>query len=201
MNEISDDAIMKALGRQMNIAVAKQVVATGNLANLDTPGYRTREVDFEQVLAREVGKATLAGTSGTQLGGATSDGVTVKEAEGLQSRRDGNNVQLDRELLQMTRRPATSPRRRRHCPRSSGSSATRLTRAADVYTLPPHSPPARAHSMPNAARIEVAVSNMANAESTRGPDGQPYRRRDVVLASDPRELIRCRDGPDRTRWA
>ena len=33
-------------------------------------------------------------------------------------------------------------------------------------------------------RIEVAVSNMANAESTRGPDGQPYRRRDVVLAAD-----------------
>ena len=31
------------------------------------------------------------------------------------------------------------------------------------------------------ARIEVAVSNIANAESTRGPDGQPYRRRDVVL--------------------
>jgi len=34
-------------------------------------------------------------------------------------------------------------------------------------------------------RIEVAVSNLANAESTRGPDGQPYRRRDVVLAADP----------------
>jgi flagellar basal-body rod protein FlgC len=33
-------------------------------------------------------------------------------------------------------------------------------------------------------RIEVAVSNMANAESTRGPDGQPYRRRDVVLAPE-----------------
>jgi len=34
-------------------------------------------------------------------------------------------------------------------------------------------------------RIEVAVSNIANAESTRGVDGQPYRRRDVVLASEP----------------
>ena len=34
-------------------------------------------------------------------------------------------------------------------------------------------------------RIEVAVSNLANAESTRGPDGQPYRRRDVVLATEP----------------
>jgi flagellar basal-body rod protein FlgC len=33
-------------------------------------------------------------------------------------------------------------------------------------------------------RIEVAVSNLANADSTRGPDGQPYRRRDVVLAAD-----------------
>ena len=31
------------------------------------------------------------------------------------------------------------------------------------------------------ARMEVAVSNLANAESTRGPDGQPYRRRSVVL--------------------
>lgn len=37
------------------------------------------------------------------------------------------------------------------------------------------------------ARIEVAVSNIANAESTRGPDGQPYRRRDVVLQSEPVE--------------
>lgn len=35
------------------------------------------------------------------------------------------------------------------------------------------------------ARIEVAVSNLANVESTRGPDGQPYRRRDVVLQSAP----------------
>jgi flagellar basal-body rod protein FlgC len=34
-------------------------------------------------------------------------------------------------------------------------------------------------------RIEVAVSNMANAESTKSADGGPYRRRDVVIASDP----------------
>lgn len=30
-------------------------------------------------------------------------------------------------------------------------------------------------------RMEVAVSNLANAESTRSTDGQPYRRREVVL--------------------
>lgn len=37
------------------------------------------------------------------------------------------------------------------------------------------------------ARMEVAVSNLANAESTRGPDGLPYRRRDVVLSAQPTE--------------
>ena len=37
------------------------------------------------------------------------------------------------------------------------------------------------------ARMEVAISNLANAESTRGPDGQVYRRREVVLASQPFE--------------
>jgi flagellar basal-body rod protein FlgC len=37
------------------------------------------------------------------------------------------------------------------------------------------------------ARIEVAVSNMANADSTRSVDGQPYRRRDVLLTADPVE--------------
>ncbi len=34
-------------------------------------------------------------------------------------------------------------------------------------------------------RIEAAVSNIANAESTHGVDGQPYRRRDVMLAPAP----------------
>lgn len=33
------------------------------------------------------------------------------------------------------------------------------------------------------ARMEVAVSNLANADSTRGPNGEPYRRREVVLES------------------
>ena len=33
-------------------------------------------------------------------------------------------------------------------------------------------------------RIEVAISNLANQESTRTANGEPYRRRDVVLAAD-----------------
>ncbi len=37
------------------------------------------------------------------------------------------------------------------------------------------------------ARMEVAVSNLANAESTRTENGEPYRRRSVVLETMPFE--------------
>jgi flagellar basal-body rod protein FlgC len=33
-------------------------------------------------------------------------------------------------------------------------------------------------------RVNLATSNLANAESTRGPDGQPYKRLDPVLRSN-----------------
>jgi flagellar basal-body rod protein FlgC len=33
-------------------------------------------------------------------------------------------------------------------------------------------------------RAEMLVENMANAETTRTPEGGPYRRKDVVFASD-----------------
>jgi flagellar basal-body rod protein FlgC len=34
-------------------------------------------------------------------------------------------------------------------------------------------------------RAELLVENLANAETTRTPDGGPYRRKDVVFQSDP----------------
>jgi flagellar basal-body rod protein FlgC len=33
-------------------------------------------------------------------------------------------------------------------------------------------------------RLEVAVSNLANAESTHGTNGEPYRRRQVLVESE-----------------
>src|SRR5258706_5053431 len=34
-------------------------------------------------------------------------------------------------------------------------------------------------------RAEMLVENMANAETTRTPEGGPYRRKDVVFSSEP----------------
>jgi flagellar basal-body rod protein FlgB len=104
-NTISDAAITAALGRQMTQAVARQAVAAGNLANLDTPGYRTREVAFADVLDGELSAGALTTTSPLHIGPAPGGSTPAEtgEATGLSARRDGNNVQLDRELLGMTR--------------------------------------------------------------------------------------------------
>jgi flagellar basal-body rod protein FlgC len=34
-------------------------------------------------------------------------------------------------------------------------------------------------------RMDVTAQNLANAQTTRGADGQPYRRKEVVLAESP----------------
>ena len=107
MNDISDASIMNALGRQMTTAVAKQLVAAGNLANLDTPGYRTRAVSFDDVLDGQLQtplKATASGQSATATPVDNRPGAS--EVDDLPMRRDGNNVQLDRELLDMTKASA-----------------------------------------------------------------------------------------------
>ena len=104
MGTISEASIMAALGRQLTRSVAQQAVAAGNLANIDTPGYRAREATFGDVLAGEVQKLSLSTTDARQLpglpGGSPADS---REVQGLASRRDGNNVELDRELLTMNK--------------------------------------------------------------------------------------------------
>lgn len=107
MNDITDRSIMAALGRQLTVAVAKQSVAASNLANLNTPGYRTRAVSFDDALGRELqGGEPLAVTHpghSAGLADATSSARQVHDVDGLSMRRDGNNVELDRELLHMSR--------------------------------------------------------------------------------------------------
>ena len=97
MSSISDSSAIDTLRRQMAIAVARQVASAGNLANVDTPGYKAKEVNFSETL-----KNKLAPVNST-FPASENGGVVLKDVEGLPARRDGNNVQLDRELLNMSR--------------------------------------------------------------------------------------------------
>jgi flagellar basal-body rod protein FlgB len=103
VGEIRDTAIIDALRRQMSIAAAKQAIAAGNLANVNTPGYKARAVDFTAALERELGGTiSLTATQSNHITTPGGESPASTEIEGLPSRRDGNTVQIDRELLTMT---------------------------------------------------------------------------------------------------
>jgi len=102
LNKISDASVVDALRRQMTIAVAKQVASAGNLANIDTPGYKAKEVTFSDALKSKLTPANSTFPGQSRPAAADLD-LGQKEIEGLPARRDGNTVQIDRELLTMGR--------------------------------------------------------------------------------------------------
>ncbi len=80
------------LGRLITATDMRQRVISNNLANVNTPNFRRLDVDFETQLAQE-----LSGNSHTT---ATP---SVVETQGLTSRADGNNVDVDREIGQLNK--------------------------------------------------------------------------------------------------
>lgn len=99
---VSDSSMMALLTRELTRAVQRSAVAASNLANAETPGYRTKEITFGEELEGQLGRLQTSVTHARHLGAAAAAG-TVREAEGLAERRDGNNVQMERELLALGR--------------------------------------------------------------------------------------------------
>jgi flagellar basal-body rod protein FlgB len=66
----------------LNLLSLRQKLTASNIANADTPGYKTRDIDFQAEFA-----AALQGDSSPR----------VLEVSGLAVKNDGNNVSLDRE--------------------------------------------------------------------------------------------------------
>ena len=69
------------LMRYMDLLSTRQKLVTSNLANADTPGYRTQDIDFQFEFMSAV----------------NGQGAQVIEPQGLYEKPDGNNVNLDRE--------------------------------------------------------------------------------------------------------
>jgi flagellar basal-body rod protein FlgB len=74
------DRVVGNLEQYMNLLGARQRVVASNIANADTPGYRTKDISFKGELEAALGEAP----------------ETV-EVAGLEVKTDGNNVSLDRE--------------------------------------------------------------------------------------------------------
>ncbi len=75
------DTISQQLEKYMDLVATRQKLVTANIANADTPGYRTKDIDFQfefQSLAN----------------GGSPD---IVEVPNLKVKNDGNDVNLDRE--------------------------------------------------------------------------------------------------------
>lgn len=83
----------------------RQDAIAANVANVDTPGYRRREVTFEDTLAQQANMSStgMRTTDPRHIAsrGSTSpsDGSAVRERDVVSSRNDANDVSIDEEML------------------------------------------------------------------------------------------------------
>jgi flagellar basal-body rod protein FlgB len=89
-------SMTEALGRFLDVDVARYKLVSTNLANVDTPGYRTRDLDFRAELRRAT-VADLAEENGFLTSASYSP--AARRVSGLMERPDGNNVSVERESL------------------------------------------------------------------------------------------------------
>lgn len=76
------------IARYMDLLSVRQRVVSANIANADTPGYKTRDFDFQSEMRRALDH------------GAPEAAQPVRQFElgNLPVKNDGNDVQLDDEL-------------------------------------------------------------------------------------------------------
>lgn len=83
--------MVSQLENYLSLADQRATVIASNMANVDTPGYRTKDIDFQHEMAR-----AMSAPEGS------SPQVAVKDVSGLLERPDGNNVNVDRESLNLS---------------------------------------------------------------------------------------------------
>lgn len=81
---------MEFLSRLLDVATLRHDVIAQNVANVNTPGYETLEVSFEEALQEALGNDAL-------LGASRAMPKVIPGAGGVE-RSDGNNVDIDLEI-------------------------------------------------------------------------------------------------------
>lgn len=104
--DIFQDPTLQAIGPYMTRLSERQQIVASNLANIDTPGYKTKDVTFHATIQELLSETPMPLRSSRQehsqgrLPGPSP--VQPFEVMGLISREDQNNVDLDRELLKLS---------------------------------------------------------------------------------------------------
>lgn len=100
--------ISNALFEQLNFRGEKQKVISSNIANINTPGYKTKDLVFEDELNNKLNNTLkMELTSSKHISSLNSNSANVNpklvEVKGLQEQNDGNNVNLDTQMSEMSK--------------------------------------------------------------------------------------------------
>src|ERR1700679_2620417 len=85
-----DTRLGEQIGRYLDLATSQIKLTAANMANVDTPGYRTVGMDFEAEMSQAMESVDH---------GLPPRQPRLRAVDGLISRPDGNNVSMDREGL------------------------------------------------------------------------------------------------------
>jgi len=104
---ISSDAFnfINVLDKAADSSWTRETVIVNNLANVDTPGFKRQDVEFESILKDELTKIGY-NTLTKAVNGINDDldaleGVTYTDYEHFSYRLDGNNVDVDTENVEL----------------------------------------------------------------------------------------------------
>jgi flagellar basal-body rod protein FlgB len=99
------DPTIEAMGNYMSRLSKRQQVVVSNIANIDTPGYKTKDVSFhatmEELLSGPTAAMKATRPEHLEEWTFTPAAPEVFEVPDLPMRPDQNNVDLDREMLKL----------------------------------------------------------------------------------------------------
>jgi flagellar basal-body rod protein FlgB len=96
---MSSMPLLSTLETYLKLTESREQTISANMANVDTPGYHTRDIDFQGELNKAMSGALNVSEDGTET---PQLNPVVQEVPGLMERPDGNNVNIDREGLLMS---------------------------------------------------------------------------------------------------
>ena len=106
MSDLFSDVSMQTVKAALDGLGKRQEVISRNIANVDTPGYQAQAVNFEDTLKKAVAHQTdfaLEVTNPLHLASTTTPTAYRATARpGGSTRADGNNVDIDVELADMS---------------------------------------------------------------------------------------------------
>jgi flagellar basal-body rod protein FlgB len=83
--------LLQALQGYLQVTADRQQLVTTNMANVDTPGYHTKDIDFQTAMQQVM----------DQSGNMKMEPASI-DVDNLPERPDGNNVNIDRESMMMS---------------------------------------------------------------------------------------------------